>query len=336
MKSARFMAGYYKRPDLTADDVRRGRVLQDRRRHGRGRTRPAPLRRPPQQRHQTFAGRVRRRVAAGGAVLRPARSSARSTSTATANGPFCSPWSSRPTRRCARRSRRSAESAHRRIRRAENASSTDTRCRGTSSIETEPFSLENGLLSGVGKFLRPKLKDRYGAAAGAAVRRNGRRPGQRVARVAGMRCRPARARPPSYVRCRPRSASRRADVSPEARFIDLGGDSLSALTFSRLLTDIYGVDVPVGVVIDPTADLMAIADIHRTRTCSSVTRPTFASVHGAGTTEVRAADLTLDKFIDHDILATATTLAPPPTHRPDRVADRRDRLPRPHPRPGVA
>ncbi len=31
-------------------------------------------------------------------------------------------------------------------------------------LETEPFSLENGLLSGVGKFLRPKLKDRYGAA----------------------------------------------------------------------------------------------------------------------------------------------------------------------------
>ena len=29
-------------------------------------------------------------------------------------------------------------------------------------IETEPFSLANGLLSGVGKFLRPKLKARYG------------------------------------------------------------------------------------------------------------------------------------------------------------------------------
>jgi fatty acid CoA ligase FadD9 len=29
-------------------------------------------------------------------------------------------------------------------------------------IEVKPFGLENGLLSGVGKFLRPKLKDRYG------------------------------------------------------------------------------------------------------------------------------------------------------------------------------
>ena len=29
-------------------------------------------------------------------------------------------------------------------------------------IETQPFSLANGLLSGVGKFLRPNLKARYG------------------------------------------------------------------------------------------------------------------------------------------------------------------------------
>ena len=29
-------------------------------------------------------------------------------------------------------------------------------------IETEPFSAANGLLSGVGKILRPRLKDHYG------------------------------------------------------------------------------------------------------------------------------------------------------------------------------
>ena len=32
----------------------------------------------------------------------------------------------------------------------------------TSSIETEPFSAANGLLSGVGKILRPRLKEHYG------------------------------------------------------------------------------------------------------------------------------------------------------------------------------
>ena len=30
-------------------------------------------------------------------------------------------------------------------------------------VETEPFSEDNGLLSGVGKLLRPKLKEHYGA-----------------------------------------------------------------------------------------------------------------------------------------------------------------------------
>ena len=60
------------------------------------------------------------------------------------------------------------------------------------------------------------------------------------------------------------------DMSPEARFIDLGGDSLSALTFSTLLADIYGVEVPVGVVVDPTGDLLAIAnhiERHRVSDC---------------------------------------------------------------------
>ena len=74
------------------------------------------------------------------------------------------------------------------------------------------------------------------------------------------------------------------DVSPEARFIDLGGDSLSALTFSTLLADIYGVEVPVGVMVDPTGDLLAIADhIERHRDSD---KPNFASVHGTDSVEV--------------------------------------------------
>ena len=36
---------------------------------------------------------------------------------------------------------------------------------------------------------------------------------------------------------------------PDAQFLDLGGDSLSALTFSNLLQDIFDVEVPVGQII---------------------------------------------------------------------------------------
>ena len=63
------------------------------------------------------------------------------------------------------------------------------------------------------------------------------------------------------------------------------------------------------MVVDPTGDLLAIADhIDRHRVSD---KPTYASVHGTDSVEVRAADLTLDKFIDDDVLKTAMTLSAP-------------------------
>lgn len=102
-----------------------------------------------------------------------------------------------------------------------------------------------------------------------------------------------------------------ADVSLEARFPDLGGDSLSALTFSRLLGDVFGVDVPVGVIVDPTADLLSIVGYLERSRAGDTRRATFASVHGRGATAVRATDLTLGAFVDDRVLQTATTLPAP-------------------------
>ena len=175
-------------------------------------------------------------------------------------------------------------------------------------IETEPFSLANGLLSGVGKFLRPKLKARYGDRleqlyATMADQQLGQ---LRTLRTGGAD-QPVLATVTKAVQATLGVAS--GDVSPEARFIDLGGDSLSALTFSTLLADIYSVEVPVGVVVNPTGDLLAVADhIERHRVSD---KPNYASVHGTASVEVRAADLTLDKFIDDDVLKTAMTFAVP-------------------------
>lgn len=177
-------------------------------------------------------------------------------------------------------------------------------------IETEPFSLANGLLSGVGKFLRPKLKAHYC-----------QRLEQLYADIADDQLRQLRAlrtggadQPVLATVGRAVQATLgvpAADVSPEARFIDLGGDSLSALTFSTLLTDIYGVEIPVGVVIDPTADLLRIADHIERHRNSDLLRPTYATVHGSGGHEVLAAELRLDKFIDDDILKSAVLLPAP-------------------------
>lgn len=174
-------------------------------------------------------------------------------------------------------------------------------------IETNPFSSDNGLLSGVGKLLRPKLKEHYGE-----------RLEQRYADLADTRVAELRAlrngaadRP--VIETLALAAQALLGLvggppEPDTHFIELGGDSLSALTFSNLLQDIFDVEVPVGLIIGPTTDLQQIAEYVDAERNSGSQRPTFATVHGRGATEVRAADLTLDKFIDNKTLTEAPAL----------------------------
>ena len=65
-------------------------------------------------------------------------------------------------------------------------------------------------------------------------------------------------------------------MQPDAHFTDLGGDSLSALTFGNLLHEIFDVDVPVGVIVSPASDLAAIADYIEAERQPGSKRPTFA------------------------------------------------------------
>ncbi|ORA09358.1 carboxylic acid reductase [Mycobacterium arosiense] len=178
-------------------------------------------------------------------------------------------------------------------------------------IETTPFTLENGLLTGIRKLAWPKLKAHYGErleqiyadlAAGQAnelaeLRRSGAQAPvlQTVSRAAGAML-----------------GAAAGDLSPDAHFTDLGGDSLSALTFGNLLREIFDVDVPVGVIVSPANDLAAIAAYIEAERQGSK-RPTFAAVHGRGATTVHASDLTLDKFLDAAILAGAPSLPKPAT-----------------------
>jgi fatty acid CoA ligase FadD9 len=177
-------------------------------------------------------------------------------------------------------------------------------------VETTPFTLENGLLTGIRKLARPKLKEHYGERLEAlyvelaegqadelrALRQNGAdKPVlETIGRAAGALL-----------------GTAAADVQPDAHFTDLGGDSLSALTFANLLREIFDVDVPVGVIVSPANDLAALAAYIEAECQSGTKRPTFASVHGRGATEAHASDLTLDKFIDEQALAAAPSLPGP-------------------------
>jgi fatty acid CoA ligase FadD9 len=177
-------------------------------------------------------------------------------------------------------------------------------------VETTPFTLENGLLTGIRKLGRPKLKERYGQrleqlytdlAEGQADELRALRQGgtdrpvlETVSRAAGALL-----------------GATAGDLRPDAHFTDLGGDSLSALTFANLLHEIFDIDVPVGVIVSPATDLHAIADYLETERTSGSKRPTFATVHGRDATKVHAADLTLDKFLDAATLSDAPTLPRP-------------------------
>lgn len=99
-----------------------------------------------------------------------------------------------------------------------------------------------------------------------------------------------------------------SEPDPDVRFTDLGGDSLSAVELSSLLEEIFKVEVPVGVIVSASRDLRGVAGHIERSLRATGTRPTFAAVHGAGATVVRAADLTLDKFIDEEVLARARSL----------------------------
>jgi fatty acid CoA ligase FadD9 len=184
-------------------------------------------------------------------------------------------------------------------------------------IESEPFSADNGLLSGVGKVLRPKLKEHYGERLEALYAELA------ATRTAELRALREGAADRPVIDTLTRAAEALLGLAggpaqPDAQFIELGGDSLSALTFSNLLHDIFDVDVPVGQIIGPTSDLRQIAEYVEAERASGATRPTFATVHGRGSTEVRAADLTLDKFIDAKTLTEAPTL-PRANGTPHRV-----------------
>ncbi|BAX90410.1 carboxylic acid reductase [Mycobacterium shigaense] len=174
-------------------------------------------------------------------------------------------------------------------------------------VEDEPFSEENGLLSSVGKLLRPKLKEHYGEQLEARYAELS------ASRSADLRALRDGAADRPVIDTLTRAAQSLLGLpggppQPDAQFLELGGDSLSALTYSNLLYDLFDVEVPVGQIISPASSLRQIADYVEAERRSGSKRPTFATVHGRGATQVRAADLTLDKFIDAKTLAESPNL----------------------------
>jgi fatty acid CoA ligase FadD9 len=125
-------------------------------------------------------------------------------------------------------------------------------------IETTPFSVANGLLTGIRKLARPKVKERYGSRLEQLY--------TDLADSQTNELRDLRLHAADYPVLDTMSRAARAllgatvaDLGPDAHFTDLGGDSLSALTFANLLHDVFDIDVPVSVIVSPAHDLAALA-----------------------------------------------------------------------------
>jgi fatty acid CoA ligase FadD9 len=178
-------------------------------------------------------------------------------------------------------------------------------------VETTPFTVENGLLTGIRKLARPKLKERYSERLEQlyAELAEGQVNVLRALRQGGGDDRPV-LETVGRAAAAVLSTTARGPLG-DAHFTDLGGDSLSALTFANLLREIFNIDVPVGLIVSPATDLRAIADYIEAERSGGTKGPSFASVHGRQATEVHAGDLTLDKFLDAKTLEAAPTLPRP-------------------------
>ncbi|MBF4617861.1 thioester reductase domain-containing protein [Clavibacter sp. VKM Ac-2873] len=163
-------------------------------------------------------------------------------------------------------------------------------------VEPQPFTVDDGMLSDAGKLLRLRLTQRYGERFAALYDALAEQ--QTGTLVAALRERVGD-EPTVDTVVRAALQLLGAEVPPAtaaaARFQDLGGDSLSALTFSGILEDVFDAEVPVGVITDPTNDLAAVAAF--VERSASDDRPTVTRVHGAGASTLRASDLRLDRVL---------------------------------------
>ncbi|SLF47771.1 Probable fatty-acid-coa ligase FadD [Mycobacteroides abscessus subsp. abscessus] len=178
-------------------------------------------------------------------------------------------------------------------------------------IETQPFTVESGLLSDARKQLRPKLKEHYGDRLEALYAELVEGQNQRLRQLRhNASVQPVLDTVTEAARALLGTSS--SDLAPDVRFNDLGGDSLSTLLYSELLQDIFHVEVPVGVINSAANDLAAIARHIEAQQAGKDTQPTFASVHGGDAKTITAAQLTLDKFMDAQLLNAAKN-SPAPT-----------------------
>ena len=148
-------------------------------------------------------------------------------------------------------------------------------------LEAEPFSQQNGLLSSVSKRLRPRLLERYGARLEQLYDDLERRQYDDLIALRD---------PDSGLTVLERVGRALAatlsldevDTDDRRSFADSGGDSLGAASFAALLSDIFGVEVDVNLILSPAGNPTTwAAAIEKSLGSATGRAPTARTVHGA-------------------------------------------------------
>lgn len=175
-------------------------------------------------------------------------------------------------------------------------------------IELKPFSQANGLLTGSSKRMRPALKKKYGERLEALYEEIEARQQQDLEALKD---------PSSSLSTEEKLAKLleadlgRTDIDPasESNFADLGGDSLGAVGVALLIEDIFGVELPADVLLSPTGSIRYWA----TQIDDALNRDdnalrSFARVHGDDGQVLNAENLTLENFLERDVIEAGANL----------------------------
>jgi fatty acid CoA ligase FadD9 len=173
-------------------------------------------------------------------------------------------------------------------------------------VERAPFTRGGGLLTDSNKPSRPRLRARYGERLEqlhADIERRQLEELRTLESESGVSAMEKVARAFALTL----GLSEREVRETDRSFQNLGGDSLGAVELVARIHDLCGVDLPVGLVLDPTTSVSALMRTvdERLSAQAPTRRITFAEVHGADATIIRAEDLRIDRFVPSRELAAA-------------------------------
>ena len=164
-------------------------------------------------------------------------------------------------------------------------------------IEMEPFTQENGLLSSVRKRLGPALRKKYGERLEAIYEDHANKQDADLRFLKGDDCTLTTVE--KIGKLLEFNLNREeVETSRSLNFTELGGDSLSAVSFSMAIEEVFGVALPADSILNPVSNATRWAKAIDKLLSGDADGPTFETIHGKSTTTIKAEDLKLSAFFD--------------------------------------